>query len=217
MGLLEYFENKTKGKYIDGSRLFLYKVTRNLMQKTGDVGAQIRTVMMALILCGVVPEKYWMYDIKKYDIEPTPFCYSVAQSYRTLKYFKVDVPGVSPTDVLQQIKINISSGIPIIFGFSVYKSYIISKTNGGKIPYPSSKDAYSGGHAIMIVGYDNSIEVVNPNDNSKTFGALMIRNSWGTSWGNKGYGWLPYAYVINGLARDFWIILDNGWIDSTNI
>src|SRR6266550_7354962 len=48
MGVLEYFERRAFGKYIDGSRLFLYKVTRDLLGWTGDTGAFLRTTMGAL-------------------------------------------------------------------------------------------------------------------------------------------------------------------------
>ena len=70
IGLVEYFEKKANGNFINASRLFLYKTTRNLLQKTGDNGAYIRTTIMALVLFGAVPEKYWQYDVESFDTEP---------------------------------------------------------------------------------------------------------------------------------------------------
>lgn len=66
------------------------------------------------------------------------------------------------------------------------------------------------------VGYDDSKVVTNTINKSKTTGALLIRNSWGTGWGQSGYGWLPYAYIttpFNGvrLAADFWTLISAGW------
>jgi C1A family cysteine protease len=45
-------------------------------------------------------------------------------------------------------------------------------------------------------------------------GALIVRSSWGAKWGEKGYDFLPYEYVINGLAEDWWTLIQQGWVDT---
>jgi C1A family cysteine protease len=57
------------------------------------------------------------------------------------------------------------------------------------------------------------LEIRNPlSDGPPTVGALLIRNSWGPYWGEGGYGWLPYEYVLRGLAQDFWVVLRSEWV-----
>jgi C1A family cysteine protease len=66
-----------------------------------------------------------------------------------------------------------------------------SKTTG-KIGMPSINDTLIGGHAVIICGYDdNTME-------------LILRNSWGTYWGDNGYFYLPYEYLK--YCGDLWII-----------
>ena len=68
----------------------------------------------------------------------------------------------------------------------------------------------------MAVGYDDKMEITNENTGETVTGAVLIRNSWGVQWGNEGYGWLPYKYVLEGLAIDWWTLLENEWIDTGN-
>ncbi|MEJ2697988.1 MAG: C1 family peptidase [Candidatus Sulfobium sp.] len=216
VGVVEYFERRAFGKHINASRLFLYKVTRNMLHWTGDTGAFLRSTMAALVLFGVPPEEYIPYVTADFDKEPSAFCYAFAQNYQAISYYRLDPPGTSRKDLLTQIKKNLVAGLPSMFGFTVYSSYVQAKTTG-KIPYPVKGEKTVGGHAIVAAGYDDSMKIKNTTEGeSETKGALLIRNSWGSGWGDGGYGWLPYDYVLTGLAVDWWSLLKNEWIDTGN-
>jgi C1A family cysteine protease len=202
VGLLEYYERRAFGKHLDASRLFLYKVTRNLLGWTGDTGAYLRTTMGAMALFGTLPESQYPYDIQNYDQEPSAFAYSYAQNYQSLSYFRLDQPGLSPDALLDRIKRFIHSGYPSMFGFSVY-NYGNAQ---GEIAFPTPVSTLLGGHAVVAIGYDDQRMIGGKK------GALKIRNSWGTGWGEGGYGWLPYEYVLKGLADDFWSLFRSEYI-----
>ena len=215
VGIVEYFERRAFGKHIDASRLFLYKVTRNMSHWTGDTGAFLRTTMGALVLFGVPPEEYWRYVTADFDKEPSAFCYAFAQNYQAISYYRLDPPGTSRNVLLDRIKLFLSAGLPSMFGFTVYNS-IGQAAATGKIPYPTRGEKVDGGHAIVAVGYDDAMKIKNANAGAvKTTGAFLIRNSWGTGWGPMGgYLWLPYEYVLRGLAIDWWSLLKNEWVET---
>ncbi len=215
VGIVEYYQMRAFNKHLEGSRLFVYKTTRNLMQETGDAGGYLRHTMAALTTCGVPEEKYWPYDISKFDIDPGPFVYSIADNFEALKYFCHDPLGskVPYPNVLDSVKKYLESGIPSMFGFWGFPSFEKSNVIGA-IPYPCPNESSAWGHAVVAVGYDDKLKIKNLICNKETTGALLIRNSWGEDWGDKGYGWLPYDYVLNNLADEFWSLLGMNWIDS---
>jgi C1A family cysteine protease len=214
VGLIEYYERRAFGRHVNRSRLFLYKATRKLLHWTGDTGAFLRTTMGALTLFGVPPEEYWQYDVAGYDREPTAFCYAFAQGFHNVQYFRLDSPGTTRDVLLSRIKTNLASGLPSSFGFTVYSS-IAQAAATGLIPFPVAGEGTAGGHAVVAAGYDDNKIIRNANAGGiTTRGALLVRNSWGASWGHAGYGWLPYEYVLRGLAVDWWCLLKQEWIDT---
>ena len=87
-------------------------------------------------------------------------------------------------------------GNPFVFGFTVYQNFESSTVaQTGVLNMPGKKESVVGGHAVMAAGYD---------DKKKAF---IVRNSWGSTWGQKGYFYMPYDYLTStDLADDFWTI-----------
>lgn len=213
VGLVEYFERRAFGKHLDGSRLFLYKTSRNLLKLNGDTGSTNRATLGALTLFGLPPEEYWPYEIKDFDLEPPAFCYAFAQNFQAIDYYRLDPPGLSGAAVLKSVKSALAAGFAAVFGFTVYSS-IEQAESTGRIPFPTPGERMAGGHAMAAVGYDDRLKIKNTAPGSKqTTGAFLVRNSWGLSWGDAGYGWLPYEYVLRGLAVDWWSLVKAEWVE----
>ena len=209
ISLVEYLIKASGTDDLDMSRLFLYWTTRRLLGWTGDIGAYIRTTIKAMVLFGVPPESDWPYLAEFLDRDPDAYLYAYAQNFKSLKYARLDEYGMRGKDTLIAVKKTIADGFPIVFGFPVYRSI---ETVGADfiIPLPGgNQDKLLGGHAVLAVGYDDDIRC--PNQEER--GALIIRNSWGSAWGDMGYGYLPYDYVRKEMALDFWAIFHQDWIN----
>lgn len=172
------------------SELAEYYWTRALEGTTKvDAGASIRDSIKVLAKVGAVPCDRWPYDISKFAKRPSAAVRRAAKLHLAIEYQSVPQGSLS-------VKTALSDGLPVVFGISVYESFESQEASRtGVIPIPDARDQLLGGHAIVLVGYD---------DASRRF---TFRNSWGTGWGESGYGYLPYPYVLSpSLASDFWVI-----------
>jgi C1A family cysteine protease len=207
--LVEYLCLQGTGEQVDMSRLFIYKLTRRLLGWTGDTGAFIRATIKAMVTFGAPPENCWPYDVSTFDNEPDAFQYSYANNYKSQVYARLDSSGAPDGKaVLNNVKRCLAAGFPVAFGFSVYGSI----PRGPDFPFPKGSDRLLGGHAVLAVGYDDNRPAKGPKGTAN--GALIIRNSWGPAWGEGGYGYLPYQYVLDRLATDFWTIFKQGWVPT---
>ena len=192
-----------KAQSLTPSRLFIYWNERNVEHSVPiDGGAQIRDGIKIVNKLGVCPEPDWTYDDTPADPKtnlwasnakpaqrPPTACFATALNYQSVAYQRVDRS-------LSQMKGCLASGYPFVFGFTVYESFesaTVAKTGVLLMPLPNEQSV--GGHAVLAVGYD---------DAKQTF---TVRNSWGPTWGQKGYFTIPYAYLLDAnLADDFWTI-----------
>ena len=191
LGAAFQFGQKKQGKAtFMPSRLFLYYNERVYIHtENSDSGAFIRDGIKSLNVDGICKETLWPYDISKFTIKPNAACYKAAQQSQIISYQRL-------TNSINTLKGCLAEGYPYVFGFTVYESFMTPKVaKTGIMPMPNlAKEKVVGGHAVMCVGFDDAKQ------------AFLVRNSWGTGWGIKGYFWMPYAYATSNLANDFWTI-----------
>ena len=219
--LVSYFERRTKGADVAVSRLFLYKVAKSFLlldsPETATSGVYIRQVMGVIKVIGTPPEHYWPYpdpgtptqprfSDPLLDAEPTAECYAAASDYQAVNYSLEDVEQ-RPEDLLRLAKSHLAAHRPFAFDFPVYPSMARAQKTG-RIPFPVEDEAVLTNHAVVAMGYDDDLEIGHGVAGAATTrGALLIKNSWSEQWGEKGYGWLPYEFVLQRRTRDFWTLV----------
>ena len=188
-GAIEFLEQKDNVRFTDASRLFIYYNER-AMEGTikSDAGAMIRDGIKTLKNLGVCSERSWPYTISKFAVKPGAACYKEALKRQITSYHRILT--------VDEMRACLAEGFPFVFGFTVYESFEGQEvTHSGIVQMPQPNERSLGGHAVLAVGYD---------DVQKRF---IVRNSWGTGWGQKGYFTLPYEYLANrNLSDDLWTI-----------
>ncbi|MEC3977818.1 C1 family peptidase [Amycolatopsis sp. H20-H5] len=90
--------------------------------------------------------------------------------------------------LVDDVKNSLAQGMPVVFAFQVYQSFedLNSSTAANYSYYPTASELRGdslGGHEVTIVGYSDK--------------GVKVANSWGRSWGTKGYVTLPWKFVTN--------------------
>lgn len=179
-----------KPAYVPLSPLFLYYYERKQEGTIDeDAGAQITTGMEVLQKLGVAPEALWSYDDRndenpvtkeKFQQAPSGQAYSAARAFKVGEY--------KPLDTLRDIRYELAHRNPVVIGIEVYQAFYDTQT--GVLPIPNPQEQSQGGHAVLVVGYDDVKK------------RLIVKNSWGSDWGDRGYFYMPYEYVRLGLASE---------------
>lgn len=191
VGNLEFLQRRKniREATLNLSRLFVYYNERALEGTIEyDSGAYIRDGIKVVSRLGAPRESLWPYKISKFKEKPTNAAYADGKLRSITLYQRLRN--------LNDIRQCLSEGYPVVFGFTVYESFESKKVaTTGIMPMPLYSESILGGHAVLAVGY---------NDETRY---LTVRNSWGSSWGDRGYFYMPYDYINQGnLAADFWTI-----------
>ena len=188
-GAIEFDQKKQGTTEYTPSRLFIYYNERVIEGTVNqDAGAQIRDGIKAVVKLGAPPEDDWPYNITEFAKKPPVQAYTDAKKDVVASYARV-------AQDVTQMRGCLAAGFPFVFGFTVYDSFESQEVaQTGIVPMPSPGESVLGGHCVVAVGYD---------DSQRHF---IIRNSWGTGWGQQGYCFMPYELMSRQLANDFWTI-----------
>ena len=189
-GALQYMRRKEGLEDFIPSRMFIYYNGRAMDGSEGhDGGSQVRNVIKSVATSGACAETEWTFDTNHINSKPTDKCYYDAKTDLVTSYASV------PQDI-DAIRACIANDIPVVFGFSIYSQFESdAMAQTGMLEMPGPFSIQLGGHCVVACGYSDKSKVV------------IVRNSWGKSWGDSGYMYFPYDYLVNPrLCADFWQI-----------
>jgi C1A family cysteine protease len=193
VGAYEYLAKRNLGDSGDVSRLFVYYNARAQVDAVHeDSGTQMYCAIESLIAHGACCEDLWPNDETLISQEPH------ADAYEQATNFKITESECIETD-LNLWRHTLAEGYPIAFALNTFESFDEATSNRGRVPLPKKSDNVRethGWHAMLCVGYS---------DKDRMF---IVRNSWGNAWGDQGYCYIPYDYIMHPdyNAHDSWII-----------
>jgi uncharacterized tellurite resistance protein B-like protein len=192
-GAYEYLVKRHLGEEsYDVSRMFIYYNGRAVDGcENEDEGSVIGSLIESLKEHGACSEETWPFEKDLVNEKPSD------EAYEEAAQFPIEDTAVVPTRV-DAWKSVLAEGYPIIFGISLFRSFDKHR-KPGLVPMPSPRESSReshGGHAMLAVGYSDADRV------------FIVRNSWGTEWGDEGYCYIPYDYLLNPRFNngDSWII-----------
>jgi C1A family cysteine protease len=184
------------GAYRDMSEQFLYCDCKANDGSPTIEGTWIHIAFAMLQRDGCCEEGDWPYN-------PKPIAGNEGQGpfppMTQVKALSFRTPGSTalPATSVQDIKNSLGSNRVVAFSVPVYNSWYYSTQVRltGDINNPIPGEVSIGGHAMCIIGY-----VDMPNREDIGGGRFILRNSWGTAWGQQcaygaGNGTIPYLYL----------------------
>lgn len=212
LAMVQYFERRALGRLFRGSAAFLDYTARRLAGLAPAASfvsspAGLRSTLKALTRFGCPPAHVWprkVHHADPRDVEPDAFCYGFQRDFADLRYVRLDTPGTPGADVLKRVKSFLAAGFASVCGAVLPETI----SAAAEIPYPTRHDALVGSAALTVVGYDDAYRIRSQK------GALLIRATFGGTWGAEGFGYLPYRYVEEFGACDFWTLVKPEWLKS---
>jgi C1A family cysteine protease len=186
---LEILENISTGSAVLLSRLFTYGMARTIEGTLGqDAGSHVRTCFETLSLYGVCTEAIWPYDLSKVDVSPSIAAQRQAVGHKTTGYYRITSTG---SQRLTDITTALYNKHPVVIATDVGQAF--DNLPSGVTPPlgPPASGTITGGHALVIVGYVG--------------GNYVVKNSWGTGWGNNGFCLFTPDYLTWTDTDDLWV------------
>src|SRR5438552_999611 len=176
-----------RNRFWQHSRIYRYVRTRQLegtLALGPKHGAFIINANRVLAGCGNISEKRWPYpkDSKWPVLEP-PGLDAIARFNKIFAYFRIRD--------LEDARRCLTNGSSFSLSLPIHSGW--SKAPKGMISLPNPGQPFTQNHCINAAGYDDTEQL------------LRFANSWGVSWGDAGYGYLPYDYFARFL-QDAWFL-----------
>lgn len=155
-------------------------------------GGYISTASNYIRNTGLPPESYFPYTASSSDDS----CSNALADWTDSTHKITSWSYVNTTTVsVDAIKNALFTYGPLVTTMDVYYDFFTYKS--GAYEYVSG--AYQGGHAILIVGYQDD-----PSVNGG--GYFVVKNSWGTGWGEDGYFNIAYSQTGSSVYFGEWTI-----------